>query len=71
MILFRVRRNPHKTIMSDLFISAGEPVIAERGILAQFIYERHKTGESIKEIAADYNIPESFVDDAIKYVSAA
>jgi uncharacterized protein (DUF433 family) len=69
--LFPMRQNPNKTIMSHLYISEGEPIIAGRGILVQFLYERHQTGESPEEIAADYKIPVQAVNDAIRFVTAA
>lgn len=68
--LFPMRRNPNRSIMSDLYISEGEPVIAGTGIIAQFVYERHSTGETIAEIAKDYGIDERPIEDAIRYVAA-
>lgn len=69
--LFPMRRNPDRRIVSDLYIASGEPVIAGTGILAQFVFERYSTGETIPDIAADYDIDEQAVNDAIRYVSAA
>jgi len=69
--LFPMRANPDARIMVDLFIASGQPVISNTGILAEFIHERHQTGESIEEIASDYGIDERAVADAIRYVKAA
>jgi uncharacterized protein (DUF433 family) len=69
--LFPMRANPDARIMVDLYIASGQPVLSDTGILAEFIYERNKTGETIEEIAADYGIDERAVADAIRYVEAA
>jgi len=70
--LFPMRRNPDKRIVSDLYIADGEPVIAGTGILAQFVYERHTTGEeTIAGIAEDYGIDKQAIEDAIRYIAAA
>jgi uncharacterized protein (DUF433 family) len=69
--LFPMRANPDSRIMVDLFIASGQPVISNTGILADFIHERHVTGESIEEIAQDYGIDSRAVADAIRYVAAA
>jgi uncharacterized protein (DUF433 family) len=69
--LFPMRHNADARIMVDLFIASGQPVISNTGILADFIHERHVTGESVEEIAQDYGIDERAVADAIRYVEAA
>jgi len=68
--LFPMRRNERSAVMVDLFIASGQPVITDTGILAEFLYERHKTGESIAEIATDYGLDERIVADAIRYIAA-
>lgn len=69
--LFPMRANPDARIMVDLFIASGQPVISDTGILAEFIHERHKFGETAEEIAEDYGIDVRAVADAIRYVEAA
>lgn len=68
--LFPVRKNPESRVMLDLYIASGQPVVTGTGILAQFIAERNKYGESPLEIAEDYGIDERSVQDAINFVAA-
>jgi uncharacterized protein (DUF433 family) len=69
--LFPMKNNPGARVMADLFIASGQPVVSNTGILAEFIHERHKYGETVEEIAEDYGIDERAVADAIRYIEAA
>jgi uncharacterized protein (DUF433 family) len=60
-----------KIIVIDPFISFGRPVIRNKNISTATIADRIDAGESIKDLARDYDLKESEIDDAIIYERAA
>ncbi|MBK9261051.1 MAG: DUF433 domain-containing protein [Polyangiaceae bacterium] len=55
-----------KTILIDPRRAFGRPVLAGTGIQTAVIASRHRAGESIHELAQDYNLPVDKVEDAIR-----
>jgi len=47
-------------------VSAGRPVIAGTGLATEIIAERYKAGESIKELAHDYECEEEKIEEAVR-----
>lgn len=54
--LFPMRANPERRVMVDLFIASAQPTIADTGILAEVIHGRFHSGETIAELAIDYDV---------------
>ena len=61
----RVSDEP-KLIVIDPRISFGQPVIAGTGIWTATIAERYKAGESIEELAYDYDLQPFQIEEAIR-----
>jgi len=55
-----------RTVVIDPTISFGRPVLSGTGIPTQVIAERYKAGESIRELAEDYGLPPSQIEEAIR-----
>jgi uncharacterized protein (DUF433 family) len=55
-----------KVIVIDPFITFGRPVLAGTGIPTAIVAERYKAGESIKELAQDYDLLPQAVQEAIR-----
>jgi uncharacterized protein (DUF433 family) len=55
-----------KVIAMDPYISFGRPVLAGTGIPTAIIAERYKAGESIEELARDYERPPHDIEEAIR-----
>lgn len=53
-------------IAIDPAISGGRPVIAGTGLATEIIAERFKAGESIQELAEDYERTEAEIEEAIR-----
>lgn len=60
-----ISQNP-KTVMIDPGISFGRPVIAGTGITTAIIFERFTAGESLQEIAIDYDSDQKTLEEAIR-----
>jgi len=60
-----------KTIVIDPDISFGRPVIVRRGITTAIIAGRMDAGESVADLAADYDLTTEEIDAAIVYERAA
>jgi uncharacterized protein (DUF433 family) len=60
-----------KVIAIDPRISFGRPVIARRGISTAVLAERLDAGETVADLALDYDLAESEVEEAIVYERAA
>ena len=60
-----IEETPAK-ITIDPAISAGRPVLAGTGLTTEFIAERYKEGESILELAQDYERAEVDIEEAIR-----
>ena len=61
-----VRQTP-SIIVIDPRLSAGRPVITGTGLATEVIAERYEAGESIDELAADYEREEREIEEAIRY----
>ena len=53
-------------VVIDPALSAGRPVIAGTGLATQIIAERYKLGESIGDLAYDYERPNEEIEEAIR-----
>jgi len=60
-----------RPIVIDPRIAFGRPVVASRGISTSTIAERIDAGESVKDIAADYDLAQSEIEQAAVYERAA
>src|SRR5882724_3441297 len=60
-----------KPIAIDAQISFGRPIILSRGISTGAIAERIDTGETPAELAADYDLTERDIEEAVLYERAA
>lgn len=58
-------------VVIDPRLSAGRPVIAGTGLATQIIAERYKLGESISDLAYDYERPNAEIEEAIRCELAA
>lgn len=55
-----------RTIMIDPRMGFGRPVIADTGIRTNIIAERFRAGESPLDLARDYNVEPSAIEDALR-----
>jgi len=55
-----------KFVMIDPEIQFGRPVLTGTGIPTLVIADRYKAGESISDLARDYNRPEEEIEEAIR-----
>ena len=53
-------------IVIDPRLSAGRPVIAGTGLATQIVFERYKAGESVRELACDYERSDAEIEEAIR-----
>jgi uncharacterized protein (DUF433 family) len=53
-------------VMIDPEIQFGRPVLAGTGIPTLVIADRYKAGESIADLAGDYNRPKEEIEEAIR-----
>lgn len=53
-------------VVIDPALSAGRPVIAGTGLATQAIAERYKAGESVRELARDYERRDAEIEEAIR-----
>lgn len=60
-----------RAIAIDPGIEFGRPIVLEKGIRTEVLTERIDAGETIAEVAADYDLDERVVRDAIIYEHAA
>lgn len=58
-------------ISVDPFVAFGRPVIARTRIPTDVIYERFLAGESVDELARDYDQEKTAIEEAIRYEQAA
>ena len=61
-------RDAPAMVVIDPALSAGRPVIAGTGLATQIIAERYKLGESIGDLAYDYERPNEEIEEAIRYI---
>lgn len=55
-----------KTVVMDPYVSFGRPVLAGTGITTAIIAERYKAGESMEDLAHDYNLLTQAIQEAIR-----
>lgn len=60
-------RGASKDIVIDPAIRSGQPTIAGFGLPTEMIFDRHQAGDSIKQLADDYDLPESKIEESIRY----
>jgi uncharacterized protein (DUF433 family) len=60
-----------KIVSIDPLISFGRPIIAGKGVRTQTIVERLDAGETREVVAADYQLEDHEIDEAILYERAA
>ena len=58
--------NAPATVLIDPALSGGRPVIAGTGLAIQIIAERYKLGESISDLAHDYERPGTEIEEAVR-----
>lgn len=58
--------NAPTLVVVDPYLSAGRPVIAGTGLATILIAERYKAGESVRELAHDYDRSEEEIEEAIR-----
>lgn len=61
----RIEEAPAMVVI-DPGLSAGRPVIAGTGLATEVIAERYKAGESIDELARDYERKEEEIEEAVR-----
>lgn len=66
-----IQRDSKKIIVIDPSIKFGRPVISRKSISTSIIVDRIDAGESIKEIAKDYDLKVDEVEMAVIYERAA
>jgi uncharacterized protein (DUF433 family) len=59
-------REAPSMVVIDPALSAGRPVIAGTGLATEVIAERYKAGESIEELARDYERQEEEIEEAVR-----
>lgn len=64
-------RSSPRLVTIDPVIAFGRPVLERRGIKTSVIAERFLVGETIVEIAADYDLEAFEVEEAIRYEALA
>jgi uncharacterized protein (DUF433 family) len=55
-----------KVVVADPYVSFGRPVLVGTGIATDVIAQRYKAGESIAELADDYDRSPSGIEEAIR-----
>jgi uncharacterized protein (DUF433 family) len=60
-----------RPIAIDPQIAFGRPIVLRKGISTRVIAERIDAGETVRELAADYDLFETEIEDAVLYERAA
>jgi uncharacterized protein (DUF433 family) len=55
-----------KTVVMDPYVSFGRPVLVGTGITTAIIAERYKAGESMEDLAYDYDLSPQSIQEAIR-----
>jgi uncharacterized protein (DUF433 family) len=63
-------RDDPRVIVMNPAVCYGQPVVRETGIPTIEIYQRYKAGDSIRELARDFRLEESHVEEAIRCEAA-
>ena len=59
-------KNAPTMVVIDPTLSAGRPVIAGTGLATEVIAERYKAGETVAELAKDYDRKKAEIEEAIR-----
>ncbi len=62
--------NSPRVIALDPLVRFGRPMLVERGVPTDSIFERHQAGDSAADLAEDYDVPVAEVEEAVRYESA-
>jgi uncharacterized protein (DUF433 family) len=60
-----------RTVAIDAFVAFGRPVVWRRKVSTRVIADRVDAGESVAQIAADYDLNQEEVENAVVYERAA
>ena len=60
-----------RLIVIDPRVHFGKPIVATAGVSVAALVERIDAGEELSEVARDYELDESEVEEALVYVRAA
>jgi uncharacterized protein (DUF433 family) len=52
-------------------VSSGAPVVSGTGVLVSALSGRKQAGDTVQDLARDYDLPEDRVEDALTYLEAA
>ena len=63
------KSDPRVVVMNPA-VSFGRPVIAGTGIPVSSIYERYRAGDSVAELAQDFRLDTSAIEEAIRCEAA-
>jgi uncharacterized protein (DUF433 family) len=64
-------RPTSRSVSIKYSVSSGAPVITGTGVLVSVIWGRKQAGDTLAELAADYEIDQAKIEDAIEYLDAA
>jgi uncharacterized protein (DUF433 family) len=64
-------RPKSKAVAIKYGVSSGAPVLSQTGILISVLWGRYKAGDTIDDLAEDYDRPKDQIEDAISYLEAA
>jgi uncharacterized protein (DUF433 family) len=56
-----------RTVVMDPRVRFGRPTIAGCGVPTDILFERHQAGDSLTELAQDYDISATEVEEAVRY----
>lgn len=59
-------RNDPRVIVMNPAVSFGRPVNAGTGIPVSVIYERYRAGDSVADLAQDFRLEVSAIEEAIR-----
>jgi uncharacterized protein (DUF433 family) len=63
----RVGQKASKIVVLQPGFGSGRPTIVDRGILVSVLYRRWESGESVKDLAEDYDLRSTEVQAAVDY----
>ncbi len=56
-----------KSVMIDPRLSFGRPVLAESAVPTEVIFDRFQAGDSLEDMALDYNVDEKEIEEALRF----
>ena len=65
------RHTGERPIVIDPQIAFGRPIVLRKGVSTRVIAERIDSGETVQGLAADYDLSEAEIEDAVLYERAA